>query len=310
MPIPKPSVALDSDVLSRDRGRRFALRSFLMQCRARVHPEDVGLVSLGRRRVPGLRREEVAELAGITLAWYTQLETGDDIRVSPRVLDRISLALQLTGEEKAYLFSLAIDELATLAPRLRPQSLALHEAFASMRVLSQRLWVATTEQEALTIAREHCARVLAPDAMVSALRTGLGKWNVQRTGDTSAVRRTFEITAYIVANWPPASRDELHLFGVLKRPGDVMTRSEAAMSPDLASRFGTRRDDVKWPALDNVIMAAVHSRNGLVARLTAMNERPQSYSQTDRAMLSAIADLTSFALADAPNATHQAEHIS
>jgi transcriptional regulator with XRE-family HTH domain len=101
--------------------RRTALRDFLKECRGRLKPEDVGLTSTGRRRVPGLRREEVAELAGISLAWYTQLETARDIRVSPRLLDRLARILRLSDDEKILLFSLAIDELATF-PRATPAS--------------------------------------------------------------------------------------------------------------------------------------------------------------------------------------------
>jgi transcriptional regulator with XRE-family HTH domain len=93
------------------RTRRAALRDFLKTCRARLTPEDVGLRSVGRRRVPGLRREEVAELSGMSVAWYTLLETARDIRVSPQLLDRIARVLRLTGEEKLLFFSLAIEEL-------------------------------------------------------------------------------------------------------------------------------------------------------------------------------------------------------
>lgn len=91
--------------------RKAELRNFLKTCRARLRPEDVGLSPVGRRRVPGLRRDEVAELCGISLAWYTLLETAHDIRVSPRLLHRLSCALRLTDVEKLRLFSLAIDEL-------------------------------------------------------------------------------------------------------------------------------------------------------------------------------------------------------
>jgi Helix-turn-helix domain len=95
--------------------RRGALRSLLMTCRARLRPEDVGLNSRGVRRVPGLRREEVADLCGISLAWYTLLETGRDVRVSSRLLDRLSRALRLSDDEKVRLFSLAIEELPAIA---------------------------------------------------------------------------------------------------------------------------------------------------------------------------------------------------
>jgi transcriptional regulator with XRE-family HTH domain len=103
------------------KARRAALRNFLKECRARLSPDDVGVVSSGRRRVPGLRREEVAELAGISLAWYTRLETARDIRVSPRLVDRLATVLRLNDDDKLELFSLTIDELPTL-PRATPDS--------------------------------------------------------------------------------------------------------------------------------------------------------------------------------------------
>ena len=302
MPIHRPDVAPELNAVSEGR-RRAALRRFLMQCRARLTPEDVAVVSVGRRRVPGLRREEVAELAGITPAWYTQLETGCDIRVSPRMLDRVASALRLSDEERLYLFSLAIVELSVLQPRLQPQSRAVLGAFTSLRSLSRRLWAATTVDEAFMLAREHCMRKLSASTFVSAIHTGLGRWNVQRTGGTAAVDSTLEITSYIVANWPPGLRDELHLFRILKRPGQVLTRSRATMSSDLASHFSRGIESIKWPQLDQVVMAAVHSRSGLVARLEAVHDKPRAYSELDLAMMSAIADLTSLALADAPDAS-------
>jgi transcriptional regulator with XRE-family HTH domain len=116
------------------KARRTALRDFLKECRGRLKPQDVGLITTGRRRVPGLRREDVAELAGISLAWYTQLETARDIRVSPRLLDRLATILRLSDDEKMLLFSLAIDELPTL-PRATPDSVgsAGKEYFALAR---------------------------------------------------------------------------------------------------------------------------------------------------------------------------------
>lgn len=104
-----------------DQTRRAALRKFLMEIRGRLRPEDVGLDSVGQRRVPGLRREEVAALAQVSPAWYTLLETARDIRVSPRMLDRLATALRLSDDEKIHLFSLAIDEMPAI-PRATPES--------------------------------------------------------------------------------------------------------------------------------------------------------------------------------------------
>jgi transcriptional regulator with XRE-family HTH domain len=92
-----------------DQTRLQALSSFLKSQRAKISPESVGFPTGTRRRTPGLRREEVAQLAGISLTWYTWLEQGRDIQVSKSVLDCVADALQLTLDERKYLFSLALE---------------------------------------------------------------------------------------------------------------------------------------------------------------------------------------------------------
>ncbi|MGY0069427.1 helix-turn-helix domain-containing protein [Streptomyces sp. QTS137] len=87
---------------------RTELSEFLRTRRARLKPEDVGLPDLGRhRRVPGLRREELAQLAGVSVAYYTRLEQGNGRNVSAEVLDSIARALRLTGAEHSHLVHLA-----------------------------------------------------------------------------------------------------------------------------------------------------------------------------------------------------------
>ncbi|WP_457205080.1 helix-turn-helix transcriptional regulator [Nocardioides sp. P5_C9_2] len=83
------------------------IREFLATRRARLTPADVGLPTGGRRRVPGLRREEVAVLAGVSIEWYTRLEKGHITGVSEEVLDAVAAALRLDEAEHAYLFDLA-----------------------------------------------------------------------------------------------------------------------------------------------------------------------------------------------------------
>ncbi|MFE9775781.1 helix-turn-helix transcriptional regulator [Streptomyces sp. NPDC005931] len=83
------------------------LRDFLRNRRARVTPADAGLPTGGRRRTPGLRREEVAVLAGVGLSWYQWLEQGRDIAVSPRVLDSVARVLRLDDTERRHLYALA-----------------------------------------------------------------------------------------------------------------------------------------------------------------------------------------------------------
>ncbi|HCK4605718.1 TPA: helix-turn-helix domain-containing protein [Pseudomonas aeruginosa] len=86
---------------------RKELADFLRSRRERLHPVDVGLPSGGRRRTPGLRREEVAALAGVGLTWYTWLEQGRDISVSATFLGNLSRVLKLDAAERRYLYLLS-----------------------------------------------------------------------------------------------------------------------------------------------------------------------------------------------------------
>ena len=83
------------------------LAAFLRSRREATHPVAVGLPPGGRRRTPGLRREEVAQLSGVSVTWYTWLEQGRDIGVSGQVIDSLSRALRMDPSERAHLFTLA-----------------------------------------------------------------------------------------------------------------------------------------------------------------------------------------------------------
>jgi transcriptional regulator with XRE-family HTH domain len=95
--------------------RRRELGTFLRSRRERIQPEQVGLRSIRRRRTPGLRREEVAQLAGVGVTWYTWLEQGRDINPSAQVLDAIARTLQFDVHEHSHLFTLAGIATATIA---------------------------------------------------------------------------------------------------------------------------------------------------------------------------------------------------
>lgn len=90
--------------------RRGQLADFLRTRRARVQPGDVGLPSGSRRRTPGLRREEIASLAGVSVTWYTWLEQARDVQPSAQVLDALSRALRLDDAERSHLFVLGRTE--------------------------------------------------------------------------------------------------------------------------------------------------------------------------------------------------------
>ncbi|MFJ2830722.1 helix-turn-helix transcriptional regulator [Streptomyces sp. NPDC087263] len=98
---PAPAAALPND-----HGRK-ALAAFLRSRRERADPAATGLPPGGRRRTPGLRREEVSLLSGVSLTWYTWLEQGRDIRVSPQILLALARALHLDDVERSHLFRLA-----------------------------------------------------------------------------------------------------------------------------------------------------------------------------------------------------------
>ncbi|WP_318152610.1 helix-turn-helix transcriptional regulator [Paenibacillus terricola] len=91
--------------------RLHELARFLKSRRARLSPEQAGLPHTSRRRTPGLRRSEVAQLAWISVDWYTRLEQGRDIQVSAQVLDNIAIALQLNATERRHLYVLALQQL-------------------------------------------------------------------------------------------------------------------------------------------------------------------------------------------------------
>jgi transcriptional regulator with XRE-family HTH domain len=87
--------------------RRRELGGFLRDRRERIAPQQVGLTPVGRRRTPGLRREELAQLAGVGVTWYTWLEQGRDINVSPQVLEAVCRTLMLDPHERSHVMTLA-----------------------------------------------------------------------------------------------------------------------------------------------------------------------------------------------------------
>lgn len=121
-----------------DEERLQELRRFLKERRARIRPADVGLPASGRRRVPGLRREEVASIAGIGVSWYTALENGDARGVSEATLLAVAEALRLSDSERQYLLALAGPSQATERP-VAPDALVL----ATMRAIAFPAYIIT-----------------------------------------------------------------------------------------------------------------------------------------------------------------------
>jgi transcriptional regulator with XRE-family HTH domain len=118
------------------------IAEFLSSRRARVTPEQAGLPTYGTRRVKGLRREEVASLAGVSVEYYKRLERGNASGVSDSVLEALARALQLDDAERAHLFDLA-RAANPIAPkrrrpaqeRVRPVVLRILESITSPAIL-------------------------------------------------------------------------------------------------------------------------------------------------------------------------------
>ena len=102
-------------------GEPNALGEFLRSRRDALTPEDVGIASYGMRRVTGLRREELAQLAGVSVAYYTRLEQGQSASASDSIIEALARALRLRDDERAHLFALARPRRAQDARPPRPE---------------------------------------------------------------------------------------------------------------------------------------------------------------------------------------------
>ncbi|MFF5437086.1 helix-turn-helix domain-containing protein [Streptomyces achromogenes] len=159
--------------------RRAELSEFLRSRRARLKPEDVGLSGFGRhRRVPGLRREELAQLAGVSVAYYTRLEQGNGRNVSAEVLDAIARALRLTDAEHAHLTHLAKPK----ALKKKQQGARQQQVRPALRQLLQTM----ESVPAYVVGRR--AEILAWNRMAAAL---FGDWGEVPPAERNWARLVF-----------------------------------------------------------------------------------------------------------------------
>ena len=211
---------------------------FLTSRRAKVTPQRAGLPMYGRkRRVPGLRREEVALLAGISVEWYTRLERGNGRGVSDDVLDSIGTALQLDEAERAHLGDLVRTANAerpprrpSVAPRVRPSIARVIDAMVEIPayVMNGRLDILY-------------ANPLAEALLSELLRDPVRPGNFARFLFLDPRSRTFWL------DWEKAANDTV-----------AILRSEAGRNPydrtlsDLVGQLSTRSDEfrIRWAAHD------------------------------------------------------------
>jgi transcriptional regulator with XRE-family HTH domain len=130
----------------RSPAQRREMGDFIRAQRERLTPAVIGGTERGRRRTPGLRREEVAQLCGLSITWYTWIEQGRDIGVSPLALARIAETLRLGRAERAYLFELAGKrdpaQAGSVADDVPPAVLASVEAIRAPAYVLDRCWTA------------------------------------------------------------------------------------------------------------------------------------------------------------------------
>lgn len=270
------------------------LGELLKRCRARIAP---GCASLGPYlRLPNrigkpITQAEVAEAVGITRQWYMMMETDRAVRVSASVLARIADVLMMDPAEREALFRLGVPELRRSS--LTQQSTAILDAFGSLRPLMRRLWVATTEAEALTVVREYAVTQLAPDRMQTLTRVAEGRWDRASTGDSEPPKR---YEALLRDSTRDVVVDDLCCYTLMAQPGELITRSERdARFPDLAAKEGPVLQAMGLADL-SFAMASIRSQRGFVARLLAVHHRAHAFSEIDRAQLSTLAELASLAL--------------
>ncbi|MGW2774934.1 helix-turn-helix domain-containing protein [Streptomyces olivaceoviridis] len=183
-------------VAGRPLDRRAELSEFLRSRRARLKPEDVGLAAFGRhRRVPGLRREELAQLAGVSVAYYTRLEQGNGRNVSAEVLGSIARALRLTDAEHAHLTHLAKPKAHKKKPAARQQQVrgALRQLLDTMEGVP-----------AYVVGRR--SEILAWNRMAAAL---FGDWGELPSGERNWARLVFLRPAYreLFVDWEQKAID-------------------------------------------------------------------------------------------------------
>jgi transcriptional regulator with XRE-family HTH domain len=142
--------------------RQLELRAFLTASRARLRPQDVKLPMTTRRRVPGLRREEVAELVGVTPNWYAAFEIGNsDRNFSPAFVQRVAEALKLDSSERVHLFRLALPEVAAAAEHFEVILASAEELAREARATAGR-----------AVAKIICQRLIAEDSLRDARAAG------------------------------------------------------------------------------------------------------------------------------------------
>ncbi|MBT2454830.1 helix-turn-helix domain-containing protein [Streptomyces sp. ISL-86] len=239
-----------------------ALGDFLRNRRDRLTPQDVGLPTHGttRRRVPGLRREELALLAGVSITYYTHLEQGHSVNASDAVLDSLARALRLSPDEHAHLRDLARP------PRAARRAAAPRPEYA--RAATRQLLAAMPEVPAVVLDRRN--DVLAWNPLGHALLAGhLDATSPERPADRPNLTRMLFLdphTRELHADWKQDARTALAALRLVagRHPDDralaELIGSLMVQSPEFAALWS------KHPVRDCTV-GVKHLRHPVVGEL-------------------------------------------
>jgi transcriptional regulator with XRE-family HTH domain len=217
---------------------RAEVREFLTTRRAKISPEQAGLPASGQRRVPGLRRSEVAALAGMSVEYYAKLERGTLAGVSPGVLEAIARTLRLDDAERAHLMRLAHEadgSNAILRPTRRPRQWQVRPSLQwSLDAITAGPAIVVNNRQDL-LAANHLGRAMYSDVYTDPTRPpNFGRF----TFLDSAARRfypNFDLAADMtVANLRTAAGKDPHDKGLHDLVGELSTRSD-----DFRRRWGS-----------------------------------------------------------------------
>jgi transcriptional regulator with XRE-family HTH domain len=288
------------------------LALFLKFLRQRVDPDAASLgphARLPLRRGRRVTQEELAEAIGISREWYAMLESTVTTQTSLGLLGRAADALMVTPEERARLFQLAIPEAWRKAPRaeanagpsersstgIESRHGTILQAFAQMRSGAKRLWSASTVAEALEIAAEEATSHFAhADLVVSFHRVAKGRWNHLFVVDRGLGTRNASMYAEFASSLSRQAFDEMVFYPLLSEPGDVGSRDTYGVTRvgNVYEEGLIKYDMTRWSFLH----ARISSRRGVVGGITVKYSSARDYSDTDRAVIAALASIASLAL--------------
>lgn len=272
-----------------------ALGAFLKELRQRIPADARTLGSFERHALRYGRRvtqEEIAEAVDVSRGWYRMLEGGAKVRASAQLLDRLASVFDLTSEERVTLFALALPEMRYM--QISSDARAVHQAFSWVRSTAKRLWVAPSETHAYVEISERLADWFDDALLVQWMRRDeTGVWDRH----SAAIRgsKLLQQVAEEICAWSFTRRehDKFMLFPQVCEAGAVgdttnLTPYTRDIRIDAYTKHGMTTPDF--------LHARVRSRAGLIGGLAVVHDAGHDYSATERAVLGAMAELTSLAL--------------